>query len=246
MAFNEACFDKASLTSRFEEHVRPGVAALFRAFTYARHARVPVWDIAVPISELYESGLRHTEFHWLLACRYVEHAREITHLGADCRRFVPEGRAVFHGETCFVLTQLGAKFAADLLRLQPLDEADADVPHVTSIASAPRPEAVGGPPPCVQPTWDARCRHLHLGGVSIKRFRTPASNQETILAAFQEEGWPERIDDPLPPSPKIMPKRRLHDTINGLNRNQVNRLIHFFGNGQGNGVCWELVADTRD
>jgi hypothetical protein len=36
----------------------------------------------------------------------------------------------------------------------------------------------------------------------VKEFKLPAPNQETILTAFQEEGWPPRIDDPLPPVPQ--------------------------------------------
>src|SRR5947207_475841 len=32
----------------------------------------------------------------------------------------------------------------------------------------------------------------------VKHFRRPAPNQYLILDVFQEENWPERIDDPLP------------------------------------------------
>jgi hypothetical protein len=59
-----------------------------------------------------------------------------------------------------------------------------------------------------------------------------------ILEVFQEEHWPPRIDDPLPPKPGIEPQRRLHDTINSLNRNQRHRLIRFFADGLGKGVRW--------
>jgi hypothetical protein len=67
----------------------------------------------------------------------------------------------------------------------------------------------------------------------------PAANQEIILQAFQEERWPACIDDPLPPHPCIDPKRRLHDTLNSLNRHQREPFIHFFGNGKGEGVRWQ-------
>ena len=79
-----------------------------------------------------------------------------------------------------------------------------------------------------------------MGDIVVKQFKVPALNQERILAAFEEEGWPVHIDDPLPPHPEQDPKRRLHDTINSLNRNQKNPLIRFLGNGNGQGIRWEL------
>jgi hypothetical protein len=82
-----------------------------------------------------------------------------------------------------------------------------------------------------------------VGELVVKRFKAPAANQETILAAFEEEEWPPRIDDPLPPSPDLEPKRRLHDTINSLNRNQKKQLLRFFGDGSGMGIRWELVNE---
>lgn len=76
----------------------------------------------------------------------------------------------------------------------------------------------------------------------MKQYRVPSPTQEIILTVFEEEGWPARIDDPLPPDPEVPPKRRLHETIWRLNRNQRARLIHFSGDGTGQGVLWELVA----
>jgi hypothetical protein len=76
----------------------------------------------------------------------------------------------------------------------------------------------------------------------VKRFRVPALNQELILAAFEEEGWPPHLDDPLPQEANTDPKQRLQDTIKRLNRHQVNRLIHFRGDGSGTGILWELSS----
>jgi hypothetical protein len=50
-----------------------------------------------------------------------------------------------------------------------------------------------------------------------------------------------RIDDPLPPQADQDPKRRLHDTINALNRKQRQRVIRFSGDGTGQGVRWAAV-----
>jgi hypothetical protein len=70
--------------------------------------------------------------------------------------------------------------------------------------------------------------------------------QEAILMAFEEEQWPPRIDDPLPGHPDLLPKRRLHDTIKSLNRNQKNSLIRFMGDGTGEGIRWELIPSRND
>jgi hypothetical protein len=94
----------------------------------------------------------------------------------------------------------------------------------------------------VMPVWDKKCRELRLGDVVVKRFRWPASNQERILQAFQEEGWPPKIIDPLPPHPSICPKRRLHDAIKCLNRRQIDGLLRFRGDGTGQGVVVEIRA----
>jgi hypothetical protein len=92
------------------------------------------------------------------------------------------------------------------------------------------------------PKWDRDRQELRLGDVVVKQFKVPAVNQERILAAFEEEGWPVRIDDPLPPATDQDPKARLHDTIVSLNRNQKHPLIRFYGDGTGQGVRWGAVV----
>ena len=80
-----------------------------------------------------------------------------------------------------------------------------------------------------------------MNGSIVKRFKWQAVNQELVLGAFQEDGWPAVIDDPLPPKPEQDSKRRLHDTIKALNRNQLHKAIRFHGNGTGEGIRWSLV-----
>ncbi len=75
----------------------------------------------------------------------------------------------------------------------------------------------------------------------MKRYRVPARNQALILAAFQEEGWPLYIDDPLPPAGEQDPKHRLQATVKSLNRNQQTPLLRFHGNGNGQQIFWETV-----
>lgn len=96
----------------------------------------------------------------------------------------------------------------------------------------------------IRPFWDMERRELKVGEWLVKCFRVPALNQTTILAAFEEDQWPPRIDDPIPPRYDQDPKRRLHDTINSLNRNQQHPMLRFLGDGSGHGVLWELVRSA--
>ena len=93
------------------------------------------------------------------------------------------------------------------------------------------------------PRWDGLRRELLVDGQVVKRFRVPAPNQIAILAAFEEEGWPPRVFDPLPPQEEQDPKRRLHESIKALNGHHRVRLIRFAGDGTGEGVLWEWTAD---
>jgi hypothetical protein len=74
----------------------------------------------------------------------------------------------------------------------------------------------------------------------IKHFKQPSGNQESVLVAEQEMGWPTWLDDPLPGRAGQCAKARLHDTVKDLNRRQLVPLIRFKGNGTGTCVGWEL------
>lgn len=92
-----------------------------------------------------------------------------------------------------------------------------------------------------KPVWDLHVRELHFNGKLVKKFKWSAFNQEAVLAAFEEEGWPSRIFDPLKPSSDTDTRRRLHDTIRCLNQRQQAKEISFHGDGTGEGVCWQVV-----
>jgi hypothetical protein len=80
-----------------------------------------------------------------------------------------------------------------------------------------------------------------MDGRTVKQYRVPSPNQEAILTAFAEEGWPSAIDDPLPPHPEQDPKHRLRKTVEGLNANQVQPLLRFRGDGSGRRILWERI-----
>ena len=59
-----------------------------------------------------------------------------------------------------------------------------------------------------------------------------------LRSAFEEEGWPEAIDDPLPGVSGIDPYERLHDAVGRLNRAQKEASIRFERDGTGKRVLW--------
>jgi hypothetical protein len=96
------------------------------------------------------------------------------------------------------------------------------------------------------PSWDRDRRVLRVDGCIVKQFKVPSPSQEAILTVFEEEGWPAAIDDPLPPHSEQDPKRRLRNTIQSLNANQKNLLLHFRGDGSGERILWELTYDRAE
>jgi len=209
-----------------------GLTLLLQAHDYAQRLRRDPWEFALELRHLSSAGLSPNHLRWLLCAGYVEHAVERTPADAKRRSFRPLGSLTLPEGTCFVLT-------ADGLGLARLLTA-ADAPTPSGGASA---DLIGQEPvPVGHPRWDKDLRELWSGELLIKAFRRPAPNQERVLASFEEERWPGKIDDPLPGSPGVDAQQRLHDTINRLNRGQRNRLVIFRGDGSGAGVRWEWVA----
>ena len=155
---------------------------------------------------------------------YVEHAREITRPGDCARRYAASRNLAIGRESCFVVTAAGLAILA-----------------ASEIVVSSRGGDAGAAASLL-PRWDAAERLLILGGRVVKQYLVPSPNQQAVLAAFQEEGWPRSIDDPLPFMPGRRPKERLHATIRCLNANQQNRLVRFRGNGTGEAVLWEPIA----
>jgi hypothetical protein len=95
----------------------------------------------------------------------------------------------------------------------------------------------------LRPRWDLARRELWLGDVFIKRISRAATLVERILSAFEEDGWPPRIDDPLPRTYLAVPQQRLHNVVYKLNRSQS--AIRFERDGTGEGVVWQVKAHFR-
>ena len=186
---------------------------MLEARHYANDVEVDPWQFALELPDLLSEGLCKNQLRWLVCRGFVEHAREITKRNATARTFQPVQCLRFDADSCFVITDAGV--------------------------AQTKKASVSVPSTAIVPHWNADVRELAFHGLVIKRFRRPARNQEAVLSAFQEESWSQRVDDPLRQEDGKDPKRRLHDTINALNRNQKENLIRFFGDGTGEGICWE-------
>jgi hypothetical protein len=213
--------------------LQPALQLLLEAHEYAREVACDSWQFAVEIDALYAAGLTNSDLRWLLHAAYAEQARELTAEDDPARTFGPDGGRRLGEASCFVLTPAGVLLAAGLGGTSEPPSRPAAVPIEPTPPPVVRPAA---------PAWDRDRRCLWFGAELVKQFKVPAPNQEVILATFEEEGWPVRIDDPLPMHAAIDPKRRLHDTINSLNRNQRVRCLRFVGNGCGEAIRWEPLA----
>jgi hypothetical protein len=230
-------FDSPGL--RIAPRVRAGLLTCFEAYAYARSLDRNPWDFAVEISALRRIGLSCNDLRWTVGRGLLECASEISLPGDAERSFRRQSGLLFCKKTCFVLTQFGGQAARAADRPgQPGHQSCGG----TVVASARQQFA--HPVPLV-PKWDRDRQTLKIGRAVVKHFKVPATNQEMILAAFEEEAWPPRIDDPLPPRREQLPKRRLRETIKSLNRNQKQSLIRFIGDGSGQGIRWELCGENQ-
>jgi hypothetical protein len=89
-----------------------------------------------------------------------------------------------------------------------------------------------------KPRWDRAGRELWFAGQVVLHFRRGARNQERVLDAFQEQGWPAEVDDPLPRHRRVDPVERLRDTVKHLNAHLAGETLHFRVGAEGRAVFW--------
>jgi hypothetical protein len=194
------------------------------ALDAARDLQVDEGEFAVEGQQLLAAGLSRTDVLWLVGKGYAAQFP-----GAPGGGACPHDAHLHPGLVVvecsrFVLTAAGL-----------------DAWTAWHEEAVPEIVACQAGPPAVVPRWAADLRELSWKGAVVKRFRGPAANQEALVAAFEEEGWPLRIDDPLPPAAEMDPKARLRDTIKALNRHQLRPLLRFRGDGTGRAVQWAPV-----
>jgi len=241
-------------TAEGDLHHPPSIARaigrLSKARCYAADTGRNIWEFAVTIDELRRDGINESDLRWLVCRGYVEHAREISTTCPE-REYDHHVSLRFCKRTAFTVTDAGITFGHESLeRLEGCNctsnEAATSLTGSIDLAlNHEHQDTSHETNGSILPKWDRDRRELRCNGQLVKAFKLPSPLQETILIAFEEEHWPPRIDDPLPVHPDLCPKRRLHDTIKSLNRNQKHNLIRFMGDGTGEGIRWELIA-SRD
>lgn len=85
------------------------------------------------------------------------------------------------------------------------------------------------------PEWDNVVHTLFLGGRAVKHFRSLAPQQEGIIEAFHNAGWPPCLLTSLLP-PQI--RSHLRSSVQALNRS-VRPLLHFRLEGKTSRLVWE-------
>lgn len=218
-------------------HLRSALNLLLEAHEYAIDLDQDAWELAVELEVLRSASLTNSDLRWLSAVGLVEHAVEITGPTDCARRFRRTNLVNVHEPTCVVLTVSGVKAVREFC---------AGLPPVAHDRIAASCRVVNADEVILQPKWDDQRRQLRIAAEVVKEFKLPSPNQETVLMAFEEEGWPPRIDDPLPPLAQIDPRRRLHDTIKALNRKQKRVSLRFMGDGSGEGIRWEFISAERE
>jgi hypothetical protein len=193
------------------------MAPLVEAYRCAQSMGQDVWEFAVEIRCLREAAMTHNHLRWLLAQGWIAQALDKSQPSRHRRTLRRVANLSLSESACFVLTETGFQFS----------ECHAEPPANGQLEGA-------------RPSWDAMHRELRVGPVVVKRFKQAAPNQQTILDAFEEEGWPPFIDDPLPPQPDQDVKRRLHYTIDNLNRAYEQPLLHFYAGGNGQRIGWRV------
>jgi hypothetical protein len=205
---------------------------LANAHDYAADVNCDPWQFALEIDRLFAIGVTTSTLRWLVMKGFAAHAFEVTRPNDTSRKFRPGRNLAFTEKTRFVITSAGRsllKAGLDNAQSRHLPNRDISVKDENAL-----------------PRWDRDERVLYLGRQIVKQYRVPSPNQQAILSAFQEEGWPRFIHDPLVPMAGLAPKQRLRDTTRCLNANQKVRLIRFRGDGTGERVCWELVNGQRE
>ncbi len=218
-------------------HLRAALSLLLEAHEYAIDLDQDAWELAVELEVLRSASLTNSDLRWLSAVGLVEHAVEITGPTDHARQFRRTNLVSVHEPTCVVLTASGVTAVREFC---------AGAPSAAQERTAASCRVLNAENVVLQPKWDDQRRQLRVAAEVVKEFKLPSPNQETVLMAFEEEGWPPRIDDPLPPLAQLDPRRRLHDTIKALNRKQKHALVRFMGDGSGEGIRWEFSSTARE
>jgi len=155
------------------------LSRLFDASKYASDCGKNNWDFAIELSDFVQQGVSRSLLRWLVYRRYVEHRYEVRTRDGEGRLFREAPDSVLTDSSCFTIAE-GGREALGRLRQDGLSKSSDE-----------------SKPNAVLPVWCPVTRILKISGKVVKHFKWPAPNQEKLICAFAEQGWPVRLDDPL-------------------------------------------------
>jgi hypothetical protein len=91
-----------------------------------------------------------------------------------------------------------------------------------------------------RPHYDATRRELQWRGRLVKRLKRAGCNQTAVLIAFENLGWPARIENPLESDGLTDTKAQLRETVRALNAGQEQDARIQFHSDDG-GVRWQAA-----
>lgn len=97
---------------------------------------------------------------------------------------------------------------------------------------------VGASGEVVKPHWDPEKRVLKFNGEEVRKWKRNAPNCFLVLKAFQEEGWPHRVLDPLPGGKD---EQRIHSTCKSIN-SKMSGGLRISPGGDGESFIWESLS----
>jgi hypothetical protein len=212
-----------------EPRWRAALERLFEARDLAAEPADDIWQFAVEISQLLANGVTVNDLRRWLRRGWVEHAEECMPAGTGPQGFRRLKEYAFGPRTCFVLGDTGADAQADLVgNLIKRGELRA------------QPDTANGH--WAKPHWNSSSGVLSFRGMVVKRLSKRATVQRQLLDFCQRNHWKQFLENgiaAIPEGPRR--KKRLHDDLAKLNRNQKSPLLRFHGDGSGTSFWWEAV-----
>ncbi len=206
-------------TSAFAR-VWPGLNILWRQYLSAQVSQEDLWDYAVSDVALRSLGLTRHDLMELIEAQYVDYATRSEPLPGHPPVACWPAQLI-------VLTPIGAAVLENVVAVQE-ERPLAHAPVATRrLAHKPR--------------WDAHNRELRYMGRVVKRFHKILPDKEMILAALEQQSWPESISDPLPPCGDVLSPLRLYDLLGRLNRSLYNPVVRFACDGTGRRIFWRIA-----
>lgn len=91
-----------------------------------------------------------------------------------------------------------------------------------------------------KPHWDKPARELRFRGAVVRKVPKLARSRNIvrILDTFEDDGWPQEIDDPLTSGGSDERRRR---TVETLNKMMLKTWMWFECNGDGTGFIWRAA-----